>query len=122
MAHWEMDAVPSAHGVPTCRIPCQWITSPSVWSLLFTVTLTTSPARAVIVGPGNVPLIPIITRCWQSGAHMMYSTSHVVSSFAGRVGTGAEAAVVPEGAAPEARARRSDVQQSSSCTARRSLV
>lgn len=60
----------------TCVIPCQWMTTPSVWSLLVSSILRISPARALMVGPGNWPLMPITTLSMQSGDQCMYSTSH----------------------------------------------
>jgi hypothetical protein len=150
MAHCDIDAVPSAHGVPictvhsrsvipcmrgreggfkfrcvTCLIPCQWMTTPSVCRWLFTTTTIRSPALAVMVGPGNVPLIPIIPCCRQSGAHKMYSTSHVKcrvvgAGEAGRaVGAGA-GDMKPRWAGSTERASRSiRVQRMSRCCAAR---
>lgn len=52
------------------------MTTPSVWSLLVSSTAIVSPALALMVGPGNCPLIPITTSSMQSGDPNMYSTSH----------------------------------------------
>ena len=61
----------------TCLIPCQWMTTPSVWSLFVSWTWTISPALARIVGPGNWSLIPITTFSTPSGDQYMYATSHL---------------------------------------------
>jgi len=66
----------------TWRMPCQWITTPSVESLLTTWIMTVSPATASIVGPGNWPLMAITIPSLQSGHQYLYSTSHVDSTTA----------------------------------------
>uniref|UniRef100_A0A0A9F5F3 Uncharacterized protein n=1 Tax=Arundo donax TaxID=35708 RepID=A0A0A9F5F3_ARUDO len=77
MAHCEIAAVPSAHGVPICLMPCQWMTTPSVWRAFLSSMWMVSPARARIVGPGNCPLMPMSTFSSQSGDQNMLLTSHL---------------------------------------------
>src|ERR1035441_9316081 len=77
IAFWVMSGTPSLCQVPVWFTPCQWI----VWGkvvLFVTCTVTSSPSRTWISGPGTCPL-NANTLALKPGATLM-ETSSIVNS------------------------------------------